>query len=145
MGLFLKLETFVYKNLVVPLQGKHTFDFVDNYYQKGQKVLDFGCGGGLTCEPLSRLGARVTGIDFVKKNIEIAINHAAISNLKIKYIYEDLNLLKIKEKYDLILILEVLEHMDDWKEFLKNNISEFLKETNSKTTLINLDPLIIEK
>ena len=50
MGLFLELETFVYKNLVVPLQGKHTFDFVDNYYQKGQKVLDFGWGIGSNSE-----------------------------------------------------------------------------------------------
>jgi len=46
MGIFLKMETFVYKNLVVPLQGKQTFKFVEDYYNKGDKVLDFGCGIG---------------------------------------------------------------------------------------------------
>ena len=46
MSLFLKMETFVYKNFIVPLQGKHTFDFVSEHYQKGEKVLDFGCGIG---------------------------------------------------------------------------------------------------
>ena len=46
MSLFLKMETFVYKNFIVPLQGKHTFDFVSEHYQKGDRVLDFGCGIG---------------------------------------------------------------------------------------------------
>ena len=46
MSLFLKMETFVYKNFIVPLQGKHTFDFVSEHYKKGNKVLDFGCGIG---------------------------------------------------------------------------------------------------
>ena len=46
VNLFLKMETFVYKNFIVPLQGKHTFDFVSEHYQKGNRVLDFGCGIG---------------------------------------------------------------------------------------------------
>ena len=46
MSLFLKMETFVYRNFIVPLQGKHTFDFVREHYQKGDRVLDFGCGIG---------------------------------------------------------------------------------------------------
>ena len=46
VSLFLKMETFVYKNFIVPLQGKHTFDFVSEHYQKGNRVLDFGCGIG---------------------------------------------------------------------------------------------------
>ena len=49
------------------------------------KILDVGCGGGLVCEPLSRLGASVTGIDASFKNIEVAKIHAKKSNLKIKY------------------------------------------------------------
>ena len=55
-------------------------------------ILDLGCGGGLTCEPLARLGANVTGIDFIKKNIEVAKKHSLNSKLKIKYINNDLEM-----------------------------------------------------
>ena len=50
-----------------------TFDFNKIHIPDGGKILDLGCGGGLTCEPLSRLGSKVTGLDFVEKNIKIAI------------------------------------------------------------------------
>ena len=46
MNIFSKLETFAYRNIVVPLQGRATFDFVENHYEKGMKTLDFGCGTG---------------------------------------------------------------------------------------------------
>ena len=52
---------------------------------KNLRILDIGCGGGLLCEPLSRLGARVVGIDASEKNIKIAKTHAKESNLKISY------------------------------------------------------------
>ena len=84
------------------------------------EILDLGCGGGLTCEPLARLKAKVTGIDFVKENIEVAKNHAKLSNLKINYITQDLDKLNIKNKYDVILILEVIEHLDDWGKLILN-------------------------
>ena len=48
---------------------------------KNFNILDLGCGGGLVCEPLSRLGANVTGVDFIKKNIEVAKKHARKSKL----------------------------------------------------------------
>ena len=51
----------------------------------GLKILDIGCGGGLLSEPMARLGAKVTGIDASKKNIEIAKHHLKKSNLSIKY------------------------------------------------------------
>ena len=69
---------------------------------KDLEILDLGCGGGLTCEPLARLKAKVTGVDFVKQNIEVAKNHAKISKLKINYIHDDLDSLKVKKKYDII-------------------------------------------
>ena len=81
-------------------------------------ILDLGCGGGLTCEPLSRLKANVTGIDFVKENIKIAKEHAYKSGLNIKYIHADLETLNIKKKYDLILMLEVIEHLDNWEQLI---------------------------
>ena len=76
----------------------------NNKILKGLEILDLGCGGGLVCEPLARLGAKVTGIDYVKKNIETAKNHAKISKLNITYINQDLLSFKlnsiIKKQYD---------------------------------------------
>jgi len=88
-----------------------------NYF-KNLEILDLGCGGGLVCEPLSRLQAKVTGIDFVNKNIKIAKQHAKKSSLKINYIKQDLSSLNLNQKYDLILLLEVIEHLDNWKNIV---------------------------
>ena len=78
------------------------------------------------CEPLAKFGFNVTGIDFIPENINIAKKHAAKNNLNIKYKIKDLNNLNIKNKYDVILLLEVIEHLDNWKKTLKN-ISKILK------------------
>ncbi|PPR47196.1 MAG: Ubiquinone biosynthesis O-methyltransferase [Alphaproteobacteria bacterium MarineAlpha5_Bin9] len=94
---------------------------------KGLTFLDLGCGGGLTSEPLAKLGAKVTGIDFVANNIKIAREHSKISNLKIKYIKQDLDSLNLETKYDVILLLEVIEHLSDWKSIL-NYIKNYLKK-----------------
>lgn len=83
-------------------------------------ILDLGCGGGLTCEPLAKLKAKVTGVDFIKENIEVAKNHAKLSNLEINYMIQDLDKINIKTKYDVILILEVIEHLDDWEKLILN-------------------------
>ena len=93
---------------------------------KNLDILDLGCGGGLVCEPLARLGANITGFDFVKQNIYIAKKHAKDSNLNIKYSHQNLNSFKLSSKYDAILILEVLEHLDNWKKLILN-IKKFLK------------------
>ena len=82
------------------------------------KIMDVGCGGGLVCEPLSRLGASVTGIDFVKKNILVAKNHAKKENLKINYKCIEIEKLKGNNKFDVILVLEVIEHLNDWKSII---------------------------
>ena len=89
-------------------------------------ILDLGCGGGLVCEPLARLGANITGIDFVKQNIIAAKKHAKKSNTNIEYFHQNLNNLKLKKKYDAVLILEVLEHIEDWKKIIIN-IKKLLK------------------
>ena len=88
---------------------------------KNLSLLDLGCGGGLICEPLSRIGMKVTGIDFVKENIKIAKDHAKKSNLQIDYLYQDLENLKIQRKYDIILMLEVIEHLEDFKKIINKN------------------------
>ena len=88
-------------------------------------ILDLGCGGGLICEPLARLGANITGIDFVKQNIITAKKHAKESGLDIKYFHQNMNNIKLNKKYDAILILEVLEHIENWKIIL--NVKKLLK------------------
>jgi len=82
-------------------------------------VLDIGCGGGLVSEGLSKIGATVTGIDFINENIKVAKMHAKKNNLKINYFVKDFEKEKITSKYDVIIILEVLEHLNNWEEFIK--------------------------
>ena len=117
---------------ILPIRMKYILNNIDNKKIKNLDILDIGCGGGLTCEPLARLGANITGVDFVKKNIEIAKEHADTSNLKIKYLCANINSLKIQKKYDVILILEVLEHIEDWQ----NLIHKIKKNLKPKGKLI---------
>ena len=91
------------------------------------KVLDIGCGGGLLSEPLSRLGAEVVGIDASKKNIEVAKLHANKNNLDIKYICTSPEKYKPKKKFDVILNMEIVEHVEDIDFFLKSS-SNLLKK-----------------
>jgi len=91
------------------------------------KILDIGCGGGLLCEPLSRLGAKVVGIDASEKNIKIAKTHARQNNLKINYYCASPEDFNHKEKFDVILNMEIVEHVQDINLFLKES-SKFLKK-----------------
>ena len=83
------------------------------------KILDLGCGGGLISEALSKLGANVTGIDFVEDNINAAKIHAKENNLKINYKTLNFENEKINSKFDVIVIFEVLEHLSNWKSFIE--------------------------
>lgn len=86
----------------------------------GLRLLDIGCGGGILCEPLSRLGAIVTGIDASPKSIEIARIHAQKMELEIRYMQINMeDLAKSKETFDGVISLEVLEHTLNQKLFLK--------------------------
>ena len=87
----------------------------------GLKILDIGCGGGLMCEPLARLGAEVTGIDAVMKNIKSAQIHANQNNLNINYMLSAVEELQKNKKYDVILNLEVIEHVDNQKIFISKS------------------------
>ena len=94
---------------------------------KGLKILDIGCGGGLLCEPLSRLGAIMTGIDASKNNIEVAKLHSQEMNLDINYINCSPENLKFKDKFDAILNMEVVEHVSNVNLFIQN-CSELIKK-----------------
>ena len=82
-------------------------------------ILDIGCGGGLLSEPMTRLGANVTGIDASSKNINIAKLHAKKNKLKINYLCSSPEKLKITKKFDVILNMEIIEHVEDVDFFLK--------------------------
>lgn len=100
---------------------------------KGLKVLDIGCGGGLLSEEMAKMGCIVTGIDAGKNNIEAAKIHAEKSNLDINYISGELsslncsNMVEDDDKFDIILNMEVIEHVPDPALFIKQS-SEFLAD-----------------
>ena len=94
---------------------------------KNLNILDIGCGGGLLSEPISRLGANVIGIDASKNNIEIAKIHAKKNNLKIKYLCNSPENYKTEIKFDVILNMEIIEHVDNVDIFLKS-CSKLLKK-----------------
>ena len=94
---------------------------------KGISILDIGCGGGLLSEPLARLGAEVVGIDASKKNIDIAKHHLKKSNLSIEYHNESPENFSYKKKFDVILNMEIVEHVEDIPEFICQS-AKFLKD-----------------
>ncbi|WP_175868592.1 bifunctional 2-polyprenyl-6-hydroxyphenol methylase/3-demethylubiquinol 3-O-methyltransferase UbiG [Bartonella gabonensis] len=84
------------------------------------KILDIGCGGGLLCEPMARLGAIVVGVDAAQTNIEVAKIHAAQNDLSIDYRTTTAEALANEgEKFDIILNMEVVEHVADVNLFIK--------------------------
>ena len=107
---------------------------IDNFNLKNKKkplqkieILDIGCGGGLLSEPMCRMGASVTGIDASITNIKIAKIHAKKNKLNIKYLPSPPEKLKIKKKFDVILNMEIVEHVEDINFFL-NSCSKLLKK-----------------
>ena len=84
------------------------------------KILDIGCGGGLLSEPFKRLGAEIVGIDASLKNINVAKLHAKKNNLNIKYLCTSPENFKTDKKFDVILNMEIIEHVEDVDFFLKS-------------------------
>ena len=94
---------------------------------EGVKILDIGCGGGLLSEPMCRMGANVTGIDASEQNINVAKIHAKKNNLKIDYIRSSPEKLGKDYKYDVILNMEIIEHVENVDFFLKSS-TDLLKK-----------------
>ncbi|SNR36649.1 bifunctional 2-polyprenyl-6-hydroxyphenol methylase/3-demethylubiquinol 3-O-methyltransferase UbiG [Puniceibacterium sediminis] len=81
---------------------------------EGLRILDIGCGGGLLCEPMARLGATVVGVDAAERNIPVAQAHAAQSGLTIDYRFTTAEALAATgESFDVVLNMEVVEHVAD--------------------------------
>lgn len=87
-------------------------------------ILDIGCGGGLVCEPLARLGAKVTGADADARAIETAKAHAKAMGLKIDYQNKPAEALK--KTFDVVLALEIIEHVTNPQEFVES-VSKLVK------------------
>ncbi|CAM6033648.1 unnamed protein product [Sphagnum compactum] len=90
---------------------------------EGLQIVDVGCGGGLLCEPLARMGGLITGIDAVEKNLGVASLHAARdpATASIKYLCTTAEqMVHEQEKFDVVIALEVIEHVADPMEFCKS-------------------------
>ena len=83
-------------------------------------ILDIGCGGGLLSEPMCRMGAIVTGIDASIQNINVAKIHSKNNNLNIEYICASPEKLRTNKKFDVILNMEIVEHVENVDYFLKS-------------------------
>ena len=118
-----------------PLRIKYIKDSIIKHFNikkkklplSGLKILDIGCGGGLIAEPMRRLGANITGIDASEKNIKIAKAHLKKNKLKINYKCASPENLNQKEAFDVILNLEIIEHVEDVELFLEKS-SKLLKK-----------------
>lgn len=104
-----------------PVRIQYILDQIkDRFDQPLEKlsILDVGCGGGIVCEPLARLGAKITGIDADANAIDVAKKHAKESGLKITYFEQPVE--QITEKFDIVLALEIIEHVNEPQDFIKN-------------------------
>ena len=113
---------YIKKNIINNFKLKN-----ENKPLSGINILDIGCGGGLLSEPMARMGASVTGIDASDKNIKIAKLHSKKNKLNINYLCSSPEKLKAKKKFDVILNMEIIEHVEDVDFFLKS-CSKLLKK-----------------
>ena len=109
-----------------PVRLKYIRDWIDQHWQcdecgrtplEGKTALDVGCGAGLLCEPLARLGAKVTGVDASPEVIAVAREHASAMSLSIDYRAGDVQ--ELEGQFDLVTSLEVIEHVAEPAAFLK--------------------------
>lgn len=89
-------------------------------------LLDIGCGGGILSESMARIGVNVVGIDACEENIKVAQSHAKKVGLNVEYMHTSVEELDSRQKYDVILLMEVVEHVDNLEFFLKKTV-ELLK------------------
>ena len=116
-----KLNPCRLKYIVDQISYEFNIDMKSNYPFKNLRILDIGCGGGLLSEPMARLGAKVVGADAVEKNIPVARIHAEQSGLDIDYRFTTIEELStLNEKFDVILNMEVIEHVQNPDLFLKH-------------------------
>lgn len=100
--------------ITTQIAAEYNRDLGDERPFDGLRILDIGCGGGLLCEPMARLGATVIGVDAAERNIPVAQAHAAQSGLDIDYRFGTAEALaQAGEQFDVVLNMEVVEHVAD--------------------------------
>ena len=104
---------------------------------KNKKILDIGCGGGILSEELSKMGAKVTGIDSSKKSIGIAKKHAKEKNLDIEYVNGSILDISNLGKYDCIICFEMIEHIHEPKKLIEKIESLSQKKSHLFMSTIN--------
>lgn len=114
-----------------PTRIRYIRDQIISHYEKqganatepcllGRTIMDVGCGGGLVCEPLCRLGATMLGIDASGETIEVARSHSVLQGLEIQYDCRTVeDVAHSGQKFDVVLALEIVEHVADVGAFLK--------------------------
>ncbi len=107
-------------HLLNPVRMRYLVNQIGNVSSK--QILDIACGGGLVTEPLTRLGAEVTGIDTSQNAIAAARAHAEVQDLKIDYQVCALEEFQPKQKFNVITALEILEHVADPAAFVKSAV-----------------------
>ena len=129
-----------------PIRIEYILDEISKHFKldrekklllKNLEILDIGCGGGLISEPMARLNGNVTGIDASEKNIKVALLHSKQNNLKINYLNKSPEQLKDKEKFDIILNLEIVEHVENLDLYLKSCFNLLKKNGLMFTATIN--------
>ena len=129
-----------------PVRIEYITENIKNYFNiekdnqnflQGLNILDIGCGGGLISEPMARLGAKVTGIDASEKNIKVAKLHSKKSGLQINYQNISPEKFQEFEKFDVILNLEIVEHVDNVKLYIKSCYSLLKKNGLMFTATLN--------
>ena len=129
-----------------PIRIEYILEKITNHFKldnnkknflKDLEILDIGCGGGLISEPMARLGGKVTGIDASQKNIKVASLHSKKNNLSINYLNKSPEQLNEKEKFDIILNLEIVEHVDNLDLYLQSCYNLLKKDGLMFTATIN--------
>lgn len=105
--------------ITTQIAGEYDRDLSAPRAFEGLRILDIGCGGGLLCEPMARLGADVVGVDAAERNIPVARAHAEQSGLEIDYRFDTAEALAgAGERFDVVLNMEVVEHVADPQAYL---------------------------
>ena len=123
--------------IIENIKSRFNINKTENNFLKNLNILDIGCGGGLISEPMSRLGGSVTGIDASEKNIKIAQLHAQKNNLNILYLKKSPEELNEFEKFDVILNLEIIEHVDNVNLYIESCYKLLKKDGIMFTATLN--------
>lgn len=105
-----------------PIRLEYIIEKIKSHYNQipDLEVLDVGCGGGLIATPLAAYGFNVTAIDALQSNIDIAANYAKEKNIRVNYLKSTIEELESRAQYDVVICLEVIEHVDNVQQFLVN-------------------------